>query len=1703
MSQQQAASQLEYRAGDQPVPGYTLVKELGRGAMGVVWLAQTESGFERALKIINLTQRGGKKEYRGLRTIKQRKLLHGNLLTLIDYWLKDAEGKFVPDKDELDDSDSFFAPTTPDNDPRPWKMAATTPQSRGTTDANPHAATRLGEPAAPAPQVQRSATLVSRGTVTEGPAHATQVGPVDQTTDFAAGARQQRGRPVQLIVAMELGHKTLDDRQKQCQEDRLPGLPAEELLAYMEQAARGLDYLHREGIVHRDIKPGNIMLVGDVAKVCDYGLIVTTDADLRATSNAFTPLYASPEAVGEKPVTGQSDQYSLAVSYIELRTGHTPYTSETAASVYAAKETGKYELSRIRNSTVRNVLKRALATAPGDRYGSCSQFIRELEKAEKSGSGLLWIVGAAAAVVLLAVGGALAVPYLRPPSVRAPGNGEDVVVSPADAIPVRPPKPKAEEPVLPPPPPEMRKVVDEARKLRLAGKFDEAAEKLQEFKIDAASADAAHWPYQLERLHLEISRQFESTSAVSSSQWETWQQAAARLQRFRGPAAEQAELAALQLFIATRLDPAQLSLDQPLADDLARAADGVQHWNEVLALPEQKKLQALFAGAAERVVASRKALPDAWKARFTQIWPAAKGAELLAHRVQQCIQGGNAAALGQVANDFDEIADQSDWSASPSLQALLAQVRLEVKQAQDRLRVQSLHQRLTNDDFLASATARKALLDEIQALGDTSELPLASLLRIEAELADLDASGKRYSVEQIDDLRAIVGRLSNTSDAAQKEWLDYGRFLLARAEIHIQRRGSKLAPAEPASVLMSWPETSTADWHTPRRREQAIETLVDIADGLLAISADRPYELSREVALQAPAAASYLQKAQRLGGASPDLAGLLALALGVTARQTNAAEAWQQAAECAERAIAEWPSVTDKERQTKLPAVRYVAALAASRLNDAAAVERNRQAVATLAALLKHSFRDDAPANRTVDQGLLENVVLPGLKLPLAGDAAPGEELAALWGAKGRLIERNPNSVLLALPGVDPASHGDEYARAMLTAHTAYAQANKLHDDVIYAAGAARTLLKLPREVFDWQKYEAELNELVRGRDDAARANPSLLYAEACVLRRRAALAAARPQKLQLLADSLDRFARLNSATRDADPYSIRGVALCAASDTNLKAAFWSPIQASDESRAADGRKTKYFYLQEALNAASGAQSDGSRLLPEEARTALGNALEDLGFYYKETDKYPQSAAAFEEAVDQIGRGRSKAYALMSLGRCQYRWAMDAAAIDGNPQERVKRLREAFQSLADAVEQARSSDPAVAPEASFWLATVKWESALSGPGNLALAPAEGGRGFRDLPLAELKSGLDDASRKADAAKELADRLRQMDEARQNIVQAASEARGHSAAEWASYLPTAALLGKKLADQLQDLLKRKLPINLDPTAVTADSQKQASELLTATAAQAGLLSASQRRTLVDLLLKIQWQAEPSAPKAAKLVQDYESLFADPTDDARAQLVLLRLVRANFSPAPDFHEAEDIAGQIMDPAQAHWARGYCEKFHADALLKPYRLKLQKYRDDPARSKDLTLADDDAKLRKIQDRYAAALDELTKSSDAKTVANLSQLCRAPLAEIESGKWHAALSNLEIEQLRETIEETAAIRGQLYELLDARISLHQADWKLKGQNPLPADGKASLRLLLDSLKPIRFLEVRFSEVRFDDYVREFLRTCEARIGN
>src|SRR6478672_7175845 len=133
----------ELRLGDEPVPGYFLERYLGEGAMGVVWVARTDDAFEpkRAIKFIDVTDRGGSEEYRALKTVKERGLAHPNLLKLYNYWLKDREGRIIPRSEEPDHTQTTSFTDSP-HFARPTDMTATVPQSVGTTDASSESGTR-------------------------------------------------------------------------------------------------------------------------------------------------------------------------------------------------------------------------------------------------------------------------------------------------------------------------------------------------------------------------------------------------------------------------------------------------------------------------------------------------------------------------------------------------------------------------------------------------------------------------------------------------------------------------------------------------------------------------------------------------------------------------------------------------------------------------------------------------------------------------------------------------------------------------------------------------------------------------------------------------------------------------------------------------------------------------------------------------------------------------------------------------------------------------------------------------------------------------------------------------------------------------------------------------------------------------------------------------------------------------------------------------------------------------------------------------------------------------------------------------------------------------------------------------------------------------------------------------------------------------
>jgi serine/threonine protein kinase len=131
-----------------------------------------------------------------------------------------------------------------------------------------------------------------------------------------------------LVIVMELADRTLGDRFKECRSQGLPGIPREELLNYLAEAAEVLDLMNSQyQLQHLDIKPQNLFLVHNHIKVADFGLVkdTTGGVKLMTITGGVTPVYAAPETFDGK-FSRQSDQYSLAIVYQEMLTGHRAFT---------------------------------------------------------------------------------------------------------------------------------------------------------------------------------------------------------------------------------------------------------------------------------------------------------------------------------------------------------------------------------------------------------------------------------------------------------------------------------------------------------------------------------------------------------------------------------------------------------------------------------------------------------------------------------------------------------------------------------------------------------------------------------------------------------------------------------------------------------------------------------------------------------------------------------------------------------------------------------------------------------------------------------------------------------------------------------------------------------------------------------------------------------------------------------------------------------------------------------------------------------------------------------------------------------------------------------------------------------------------------------------------------------------------------------
>jgi serine/threonine-protein kinase len=182
----------------------------------------------------------------------------------------------------------------------------------------------------------------------------------------------------------------VDDESLQDRLGREKQLPIEDALRIAKETASALDYAHRRGVIHRDIKPGNIMLQEGRAIVTDFGIALAVSAagGDRITETGLslgTPHYMSPEqATGDREIDARSDVYSLGAVLYEMLAGDPPHNGSTAQAIIAKVVTEDARpVSDLRNTVPPHVdaaVSKALGRLPADRFATAGQFIEALER---------------------------------------------------------------------------------------------------------------------------------------------------------------------------------------------------------------------------------------------------------------------------------------------------------------------------------------------------------------------------------------------------------------------------------------------------------------------------------------------------------------------------------------------------------------------------------------------------------------------------------------------------------------------------------------------------------------------------------------------------------------------------------------------------------------------------------------------------------------------------------------------------------------------------------------------------------------------------------------------------------------------------------------------------------------------------------------------------------------------------------------------------------------------------------------------------------------------------------------------------------------------------------------------------------------------------------------------------------------------------
>lgn len=171
------------------------------------------------------------------------------------------------------------------------------------------------------------------------------------------------------------------------------GMPVAEVTTIVSAIADALDYAHQRGLLHRDVKPGNILIETASSgppriALSDFGIAreIVDSAGLTATNlTVGTVAYAAPEQLMGQSLDGRADQYALAATTYHLLTGSAPFSNSNPAAVIGQHLTAtppKLSALRPQLAALDEVLGKALSKAPADRFATCAEFASALSQAE-------------------------------------------------------------------------------------------------------------------------------------------------------------------------------------------------------------------------------------------------------------------------------------------------------------------------------------------------------------------------------------------------------------------------------------------------------------------------------------------------------------------------------------------------------------------------------------------------------------------------------------------------------------------------------------------------------------------------------------------------------------------------------------------------------------------------------------------------------------------------------------------------------------------------------------------------------------------------------------------------------------------------------------------------------------------------------------------------------------------------------------------------------------------------------------------------------------------------------------------------------------------------------------------------------------------------------------------------------------------------